>query len=58
MSIDRIPDLIKELISEKNARIKTSIKKCYGVILADVWNETQPKKNILDSYIAGMKDKR
>ena len=29
------------------------IKKCYGVVLADVWNETDIKKQILESYKAG-----
>ena len=28
------------------------IKKCYGVVLADVWTETDIKKQILESYKA------
>ena len=53
--IIRIPQLIKELKQEN--RINMSIiNKSYGVILADVWDETSTKKEILDSYKVGMKD--
>ena len=53
--ITRIPQLINELKQEN--RINMSIvNKSYGVILADVWDETCTKKDILDSYKVGMKD--
>ena len=53
--ITRIPKLYNELKQENRIDMPI-IKKCYGVILADVWDETDVKKDILESYLAGMKD--
>ncbi|MCM1523475.1 MAG: hypothetical protein NC120_03360 [Ruminococcus sp.] len=58
--IERIHDLITELKSENDCGIlridMSKINRCYGVILADVWTETQLKKDILDSYSSGVQD--
>jgi hypothetical protein len=53
--IDRIYNLIEELkecnSNNTNVRINiSSIKHFYGVILADVWTETEYKEEILDSF--------
>lgn len=58
--IQRILDFITELKVENSKgtiRIDiSSVKKCYGVILADVWRETAVKKEILQSYKEGMEN--
>ena len=53
--IDRIYSLIEELkeCNSNNANVRinlSSIKHLYGVILADVWTETDYKEEILDSF--------
>lgn len=58
--INRIYDFASELRNENvqgNKRIELSkINHCYGVILADVWEKTGIKNDILRSYTAGAKD--
>lgn len=55
--INRIYDFVLELQNENNIRIDMlKINHCYGVILADVWTETDIKKDILRSYKAGVED--
>lgn len=53
--IDRIHKLVDELRTE-NRLDMSSIEKCYGVILADVWTETDLKRSILHSYEVGQRD--
>lgn len=58
--IDRIGDFITELQAENQAgsmRIDIGgMKKCYGIILADVWTESDLKKEICKSYLAGVEN--
>lgn len=60
--IERIYELVSELKNENERgilRIDVSkVNHCYGVILADVWTETQLKKDIFDSYLAGVQDQK
>ena len=57
--IERIHLFVNELYKEckedsENARINmNSIKKCYGIILADVWLETSLKEEICEAYKDG-----
>lgn len=53
--IIRIPRLVNEL-KQENRIDMAIIRNCYGVILADVWNETDTKRDILNSYMIGMED--
>lgn len=60
--INRIYDFVLELQNENKQKkdiIRIDLSKinhCYGIILADVWTETDIKKDILRSYIAGLED--
>lgn len=58
--LQRIQNFVAELKTENSdgtIRINMAdIKRCYGVILADVWNETAVKESILESYRVGMKN--
>lgn len=51
----RIHSLVAELKTEDRIEMD-KIKKCYGVVLADVWTETDIKKRILESCKAGQKN--
>ena len=53
--IERIHSLVAELKTEDRIEMD-KIKKCYGIVLADVWIETDIKKQILKSYKAGQKN--
>lgn len=56
--INRIKELLEELKEENQKGIKridlSNYKNYYGVILADVWTETDFKKDILKSFQDGM----
>ncbi len=56
--IDRIFDFVKELRLENQSGIKridvSNIKRVYGLILADIWTETDLKLEIKASYEAGV----
>lgn len=53
--IDRIHKFVEELQTEDRLDM-SGVKKCYGVILADVWTETDLKRSILHSYEIGQGD--
>lgn len=53
--IERIHSLVAELKTEKRIKMD-EIKRCYGVVLADVWTETDIKKQILESYKIGQRN--
>ena len=55
--IERIHSLVAELKTEDRIEMD-KIKKCYGIVLADVWIETDIKKQILKSYKADRKIRR
>lgn len=53
--IERIHKLVAELKTEDRMDMDKIIR-CYGVVLADIWTETDSKKQILESYRAGQKN--
>ena len=53
--IERIHRLAAELKTEDRIEMN-KVKRCYGIVLADVWTETDRKKQILESYKAGQKN--
>lgn len=53
--IGRIYEFVSELRTEDRLDM-ARVKKIYGVILADVWAETEAKKSILRSYEIGRRD--
>ena len=53
--IKRKHSLVAELKTEGRIEMD-KIRKCYGVVLADVWTETDIKKQILESYKAGQEN--
>ena len=55
MDIERIPQFLSELKEDKRIDIGR-YHKFYGIILSDVWIETQGKESILDSYLRGVSD--
>ncbi len=55
MDIERIPQFLSELKDDKRIDIDR-YHKFYGIILSDVWIETQEKESILDSYLRGVSD--
>lgn len=53
--IERIHSLVAELKMEDRIEMD-KVKRCYGIVLADVWTETDIKKQILESYKVGQKN--
>ena len=53
--IARIHQLVGELKTEDRLDMK-AVRRCIGVILADVWTETNLKRLILRSYEAGQRE--
>lgn len=50
--IDRVYELVSEL-NEENRIDMNAVRHIYGVILADVWDETRTKRRIIEAYRNG-----
>lgn len=55
VDIDRISSVANELKTQRRINM-SRIDKCYGVILADVWPEKYDTQEVLESYLAGVRN--